>query len=90
MDYKKYLRKLRQIRVSENRGIVIGVSIAMGIVLLAAAILLTVKCVKKHCGCMDYGFDDFDDDEDFDDDDDLEEHKEGEGCGFASDKDFIE
>jgi hypothetical protein len=81
----KYWEKIRD---SKNRGIVIGIGIAMGVLALAGIICLIVRfcCGRSYffenCCC---------DDDDFDDDDDDESGApapDEEAFVYAKDKDF--
>jgi len=72
----------QKLQDSKCRGIVIGVTIALAIVVVVAAIIIKIHWMKKHLGCC-HDRDIFEDD--FMDDDCCGE----DGCCIASEKDFV-
>ena len=75
----------QKLQASNNRGLIIGVSIGILICLVAVAIIVKCCCLKKKFDCLHYDLDDLD--EEFEDDccEDCDEN----GCSYTSDKDFV-
>jgi len=78
----KYMEKLR---MSKNRGVIVGLAIAGVLCLLAAIIFFKYKWIKEKLESMHYGFDDCCCDDCCDEDDDCDEN----GCAYTNDNDFV-
>ena len=71
-----------KVRASGQRGIIIGLLIAALIIAAVVFAVIKIRWMKKHLGCEECDFDDFD--EDFTGDDASEEE-----CACANEKDFV-
>jgi len=80
----------KKLQASNNKGLIVGVSIGVLICLIIVGILLKVCCLKKKFDFLHYDMDELD--IDFDDDDDdcaCDCSCDENGCNYTSDKDFV-
>ena len=73
----------QKINDSERRGLILGLTIAAALILITVGIIIKVRLLKKHLGCLHCDVDDLGDE--FADEDDCDEN----GCCYTSEKDFV-
>ncbi|MCL2203829.1 MAG: hypothetical protein FWB88_07810 [Defluviitaleaceae bacterium] len=81
------MKLVEKFRAYENRGIVIGLVIALLVIALATIAIVKYLWLKKQFDGLCYDLDDLYDDEDFCEEECCCEQEE-EGCGVANEKDL--